>query len=77
MSTKWLRLKLWNYLGTEVHRTRYETIPPHMYCIDCGSRVPWMALVRRKWWTYTACPSCEDYMDFMCRENPKATEEAA
>jgi hypothetical protein len=61
-----LRLKLWNYLGTEVHLAR-SGFSPYLFCVDCASWVSWAALIpKRKWWTHTACPSCEDYMHFMC-----------
>jgi hypothetical protein len=36
----------------------------HLFCITCGSRIPWRALIQR-WWRYTACPTCDDYTTYM------------
>lgn len=36
-----------------------------LHCIDCEGIIPWSAIIFRRRWEHTACPSCEAYTHFM------------
>lgn len=57
----WQGLDTWLGVETSLCRPRHGF---HLFCIQCGSRIPWRALTRR-WWHHTACPSCDDYITYM------------
>lgn len=42
-------------------------------CIDCEGVIPWSAIIRRKHWQHTACPSCEAYTHFMTAADDAVT----
>lgn len=35
-----------------------------IFCLDCGTRIPYRALLRRTW-IHTACRSCESYIEYI------------